>query len=83
MQEMQVESLGQEDPLERKWRPTPVFLPGKFHGQRSLAGYCPWDHKRSDMTEHIVKINSKLRFEAYLWIAFIYVYFLERFLRWF
>ena len=25
-----------------KWQPTPVFLPGKFHGQRSLAGYRPW-----------------------------------------
>ena len=30
----------------RKWQPTPVFLPGKFHGQRSLAGYRPWGHKR-------------------------------------
>ena len=28
-----------------------VFLPGKFHGQRSLAGYSPWGHKESDMTE--------------------------------
>ena len=34
--------LGQEDPLRRKWQPTPVFLePGKFHGQWSLAGYSP------------------------------------------
>ena len=31
---------------------TPVFSPGKFHGQRSLAGYSPWGHKESDMTEH-------------------------------
>ena len=30
----------------RKWQPTPVFLPGKSHGQRSLAGNNPWDHKR-------------------------------------
>ena len=30
----------------------PVFLPGKFHGQRSLAGYCPWGHKESDTAEH-------------------------------
>ena len=30
----------------RKWQPTPVFLPGKSHGQRSLAGYSPWGHKR-------------------------------------
>ena len=36
----------------RKWQPSPVFLPGKFHEQRSLAGYNPWGHKESDMTEH-------------------------------
>ena len=35
----------------RKWQPTPVFLPGNFHGQRSLGGYSPWGHKESDMTE--------------------------------
>ena len=28
------------------WQPTPVFLPGKSHGQRSLVGYSPWGHKR-------------------------------------
>ena len=32
--------------------PTPVFLPGKFHGQRSLAGYSPWGRRQSDTTEH-------------------------------
>ena len=32
-------------PWRRKWQPTPVFLPGKFHGQRSLSGYSPWGHK--------------------------------------
>ena len=32
------------------WQPTPVFLPGKSHGQRSLAGYSPWDQKELDMT---------------------------------
>ena len=37
-------------PWRRKWQPTPVFLPGKFHGQRSLAGYSPWGHKESDTT---------------------------------
>ena len=31
-------------PWRRKWQPTPVFLPGKSHGQRSLAGYSPWGH---------------------------------------
>ena len=34
-----------------KWQPTPVFLPGKSHGQRSLAGYSSWGCKKSDMTE--------------------------------
>ena len=29
-------------PWRRKWQPTPVLLPGKFHGQRSLESYCPW-----------------------------------------
>ena len=35
----------------RKWQPTPVSLPGKSHGQRSLVGYSPWGHKESGMTE--------------------------------
>ena len=35
----------------RLWEPTPVLLPGKFHGQRSLAGYSPWGHEESDKTE--------------------------------
>ena len=36
----------------RKWQPTPIFLPGEFHGQRSLVGYSPWGCKESDMTKH-------------------------------
>ena len=43
--------LGQEDPWRRKWQPTPVFLPGKSHEQRSLAGYSPQGHRESDTTE--------------------------------
>ena len=38
----------------RKWQPTPVFLPGEFHGQRSLAGYSPWDHKEPDTTNTFI-----------------------------
>ena len=38
-------------PWRRAWQPIPVFLPGEFHGQRSLAGYSPWGHKESDLTE--------------------------------
>ena len=37
-------------PWSRKWQPTPVFLPGEFHGQRSLASYRPWGCKESDTT---------------------------------
>ena len=36
-----------------KWQPTPVLLPGKFHGWRSLVGYSPWGCKESDMTERL------------------------------
>ena len=53
MQEIWVKSLGQEDPLEKGWQPTPVFLPGEFHGQKSLVGYSPQGHKESDMTEQL------------------------------
>ena len=35
----------------RKWQPTPVLLPGKSHGQRSMVGYSPQGHKESDTTE--------------------------------
>ena len=38
-------------PWRRTWQPTPVFLPGKPHGQRSLAGHSPWGCKESDTTE--------------------------------
>ena len=41
----------------RKWLPIPVFLPGEFHGQRSLEGYSPWGHKESDMTERLNWLN--------------------------
>ena len=37
-------------PWRRVWQPTPEFLPGESHGQRSLVVYSPWDHKESDMT---------------------------------
>ena len=41
MQEMQVQSLRHEDPLEEHMQPSPVFLPGESYGQRSLKGYNP------------------------------------------
>ena len=49
-------------PWRRKWQPTPVLLPGKSHGQRSLVGYSPWDRKESDMTErlHIIMVTPSV-----------------------
>ena len=43
---------GRSPGLEKKWQPTPVFLPGIFHGQRRLAGCSSRGRKESDMTEH-------------------------------
>ena len=40
-------------PWRRKWQPTPVLLPGKSHGQRSLVGYSPWGRKELDTTERL------------------------------
>ena len=48
---MLVQSLGQEDLLKEAWQPTPVFLPGESHGQRSLVGYRPQGFKELNMTE--------------------------------
>ena len=58
MQETSVRSLGWEVCWRRAWQPTPVFLPGEFHGQRSLTGYRPWGHKELDMTERLSTAQS-------------------------
>ena len=51
MWETWVQSLGREIPWRRKWQPTPISLPGKSHGRRSLVGYSPWGPKELDTTE--------------------------------
>ena len=51
MQEMQLQSLHQEDPLEEGMATIPVFLPGESRGQRSLVGESPQRRKESDTTE--------------------------------
>ena len=58
MQETWVQFLDQEDPWRRKWQPTPVFLPGKSHGQRSLVGCSPWGLKRVRL-DWATKTNNK------------------------
>ena len=54
--------LGGEDPLEKEMEPTPVFLPGKSHGWRNLAGYTPWGCKEP--------IGVRPRFPLFLSIFF-------------
>ena len=53
VKETQVKSLSWEDPLEKVWQPTLEFLPGKSHGQSSLAGYSPQGCKKKDTTERL------------------------------
>ena len=72
MRVTRVQSLGQEDLLEkemathssipwrRQWQPIPVFLPGKSHGGRSLVGYSPWGCKESDTTE-VTSLSRQLK----------------------
>ena len=54
-------------PRSKEWQPTPVFFLGKFQGQRSLAGYSPWDHKESDMTENLI-LHFSLLPDAKSWL---------------
>ena len=58
IQKTWVQSLGQEDLLEKEMVHTPVFLHGKFHGERSQVGYSPWGHKELDMTEQLTHRKS-------------------------
>ena len=51
MRETWVQSLSREDPLEKEMAIHSSILPGKSHGQRSLAGYSPWGRKDLDTTE--------------------------------
>ena len=59
-------------PWRRKWRPTPVFLPGQSHGQRSLAGYSPWvANSRTwlrQLSTHTRRVKSE---ETYVYLWFI------------
>jgi len=51
MKETQVDPWVGKISWRREWLPTSVFLPGEFHGQRSLVGYSPCGCKESDMTQ--------------------------------
>ena len=60
MQDTWVRSLVWEDPLEKERPPTPVFLLGESHGQRSLIGYSPWGRKELDVTEQLTENHKTL-----------------------
>ena len=55
-------------PWRMEWLPAPVFLPGEFHGQRSLAGYGPWGHKESDTTEWLTLSSIRWTFIDFFFI---------------
>ena len=67
VQETHIQSLGKVL-WRRAWQPTPVFLPGKFHGQRSLAGYSPWGRKKLDTTErlHLIPVLDDTKIISHL-----------------
>ena len=60
-------------PWRRKWHPTPIFLPGKSHGQRSLAGYGPCGHEELEMTE---VTKQQVCFFIFLYSLWVKAYFL-------
>ena len=62
MQETGVPSLSREDQLE-EWQPTPVLLPGEFHGQRSQVGHSLWGHKESDLATNTTAIGKCITHE--------------------
>ena len=53
-------------PWRRKWQPTPVFLPGKFHGWRSLVGYSPWGRR---VRHALVNTQKKEQRDTKKWIV--------------
>ena len=63
-------------PWRRKWQPTPVFLPGESHGQRTLAGYSPWGHRESDTTE---RLTLSLHFQCVLALPHLTSFFSDLF----
>ena len=58
MQATWVWSLVGNIPWRRKWQATPVFLPGEFHGQRSLSDYSPWGCRESETTERLTHTHT-------------------------
>ena len=68
MQEMGFDPWVEKIPWRMKWQPSPVFLPGEFHGQRSLAGYSHGVAKESDMTS-----VTKQQHNTHTYISWTYI----------
>ena len=62
-------------PWSRKWHPTPVFLPGKFYGQRNLEGYSPWGQKESDTAERLSTSQHVTQPKIFHWAICFLAYF--------
>ena len=70
MKETQVQSLGQEEPLEKTRLTSLVFLPEEFHGQRNLVGYSTWCHKEAERTEWLtLSLHSLERDRAFAYFT--------------
>ena len=67
MQEIQVRSLGGEDPWRRKWQPTPIFLPAKTNGQRTVVGYRSWGCQEFNITEQLSPNMRNVLIDWILW----------------
>ena len=84
MQETQVSSWVRKISWRREWLPTPVFLPGEFHGQKSLAGYSSWSCKELDTIEQLTLSLSSSMVEICAFMYFLafllYYYFLCSFI---
>ena len=62
-------------PWSRKWQPTPVFLPGGSHGQRSLAGYSPWGGRELDRTERLTHTRVPYPYKTFPVMVQIMIFF--------
>ena len=67
-----------KSPWRRKWQPTPVPLPGKSHGRRSLVGYSPWNHKESDTTERLHFTSYFIQISLLSLMSFLFSMILSR-----
>ena len=61
-------------PWSKKWQPSPVFLPGKFHGQRSLSGCSPCGCKELDMTGQLNNSNKGIRLDVFIYVSVQFIH---------